>query len=338
MEELKNKTNSTFNEINIKDKKETPEYKEYRRRWDENPKNNVVGKVPVHLDIELNSTCNLKCVMCFQSFAPPKPEIMNFELYKKLIDEGAAKGVCSIKLQYRGEPLLYPKIVEAVKYAKDKGIIEVMFNTNANLLTEELAKKLIDAGLDKIICSVDGFEKEFYESIRVNGNFDTVVNNIKTLHKLKKKLGKSTPFIRIQMIRLKRIKDIKEHTKKYIKFWSKYADDLGFEDEGDYHIDRNKNEVIECADFKCPDIWRRMLVLCNGQYILCCVDHYGRINLGNAKDKTIEETWLGPIYQNIRSHHLNGTSHVPPLCRRCDSRKIIIQKEKKPCKVIQTDK
>jgi hypothetical protein len=41
-----------------------PAYFEYRRRWNENPKNFVVGDFPIHLDVEATSDCNLKCTMC----------------------------------------------------------------------------------------------------------------------------------------------------------------------------------------------------------------------------------------------------------------------------------
>ncbi len=48
----------------------------------------------------------------------------------------------------------------------DKGILEVMFNTNATLLTEKKSRQLINAGIDKISCSIDGYTKEFYEKIK----------------------------------------------------------------------------------------------------------------------------------------------------------------------------
>ena len=58
------------------------------------------------------------------------------------------------------EPLLNPHIHEIIAYAKKKGIIDTIINTNATQLTREMSIKLIDAGLDHIIYSFDGGTKK----------------------------------------------------------------------------------------------------------------------------------------------------------------------------------
>jgi len=42
-------------------------YKEYRKKWHDNPKDNVVGLSPLFLDVEISSGCNLRCPYCFHS-------------------------------------------------------------------------------------------------------------------------------------------------------------------------------------------------------------------------------------------------------------------------------
>jgi len=127
------------------------EYWEYRKRWEENPKNQVLEPFPIHLDIEATSSCNLKCVMC------PRTELVNqglfwkvqhfdFEVYKRLIDEGVENGLSSVKYNYLGEPLQQPRLIEMIEYAKEKGIIDVQFNTNAVLLRESISRRLIKSG------------------------------------------------------------------------------------------------------------------------------------------------------------------------------------------------
>ena len=59
-------------------------------------------------------------------------------LYKKIIDEISIMEVPSIKLNWRGEPLLHPNIFECIDYAKKKGILEVIINTNATSLTKKI--------------------------------------------------------------------------------------------------------------------------------------------------------------------------------------------------------
>ena len=62
---------------------------------------------------------------------------MNFDFYKKLVDEAAILDVPSIKLKKQGEPLLNPKLEEFITYAKKKEF-RSFINTNAvSLLKKE---------------------------------------------------------------------------------------------------------------------------------------------------------------------------------------------------------
>ena len=97
----------------------------------------------------------------------------------------------SVKLIWRGEPLLHPKVKELIQYAKESGIIEVIINTNGTNLNTKKANELIDSGLDQLIYSFDGGTKETYEKMRPGrfkkNNFEDVFNNIKNFYEIKKK-------------------------------------------------------------------------------------------------------------------------------------------------------
>jgi len=304
------------------------DYQEYRRRWKENPEKFIVSDFPIHLDIEINTHCNLKCFMCFQSYDPPKTVNMETEVFKKIIDEGIKKGLCSIKTQYRGEPLLDPRMPELVKYAKDKGILEVMFNTNATLLIEEKARALIEAGLDKIICSVDGCTEKVYEDIRINANFKTTLQNIKNLQKLKKEMGVKKPIVRVQMVDTP-----KNHHQidDYLKFWGKIADHVGIEDMLDWNA--KEEDTTPLPDFACAQLWQRLLITADGDVLPCCRATRGGTEklmvLGNIKESTISEIWQGDKLKALRNLHYNGESQKVRMCRLCGLRKSIIQKNEK---------
>ena len=104
------------------------EYKEYRKNWTNFAKNKIVSGYPLLVDIELASICNLKCPMCYTISDTFKKLVntkrMEFELYKKIIDEIAFK-VPSIRLSLRGEATLNKNFVECISYAKKNGIKEV---------------------------------------------------------------------------------------------------------------------------------------------------------------------------------------------------------------------
>ena len=91
---------------------------------------------PLCVDIETAAICDLACPHCYREYILTPDKIMKFENYKKIIDEISELKVPSIKLNWRGEPLLNPNINKFIEYAKMKGILEVSINTNATNLNE----------------------------------------------------------------------------------------------------------------------------------------------------------------------------------------------------------
>jgi len=325
---------STFHYKKQSTSEQTDSYREYRRKWNENPKNHIIGNFPIHLDLESTSACNLKCFMCFQSFNPPPRGFMSTDLYKKIIDEGAEKGLCSIKLQYRGEPLLHPNIADMVRYAKEKGILEVMFNTNATLLTEEKARGLIEAGLDKMICSVDGYTKDTYESVRIGATFETTLENIKRMQRLKKEMGKTKPVVRVQMVDTPKNHD---QIEGYIKFWGDIADEVAVEDMNDWH-DKDLKAVIVSKEFDCPMVYQRLIVLYDGRVTICCGNIYGKLIAGDLTKQTVENVWKGPVMQKLRKHLMEGESHKVQICAECGYRSTVIRNKSMDKAVVPIEK
>jgi len=150
-------------------------YKEYRQSWT-NPIKRSNLNTPLSIDIETASVCNLACPHCSREYIITPDKVMHEDLYKRLIQETVSLNVPSIKLNWRGEPLLNPKLGKMIEYAKEQGILEVLINTNAVSLTEEKAEELIESGLDVIIYSFDGGTKKTYEKMRP-GRFGE--NNLK---------------------------------------------------------------------------------------------------------------------------------------------------------------
>jgi len=322
------KIDPTFHMVKSKEEQPSKEYKEYRKKWNENPKNYVVGDFPIHLDIETMTSCNLKCFMCYQSYDPPKPCKMDAVVFKRIIDEGEKKGLCSIKTQYRGEPLLDKRMPELIKYAKDHGVIEVMLNTNATLLDEKTAKALIKAGTDKIICSVDGYTKDVYENVRIGANFETVLENIKRLQRLKKEKRLKKPIVRVQMVDTPRNH---QQIKGYIKFWSKIAEQVAIEEMLDWNVKEEDSSVVK--DFVCAQLWQRLIILADGSVLPCCRAMRGGNEklevVGNVHKESIENIWKGKKMSRLRELHKEGRSHEIKMCRLCGLRKAVVNKKRK---------
>jgi len=72
-----------------------------------------------------------------------------------------------------GEPLVRPDIFEIASYANAQGL-RVALATNGTLVTEEIAQKIKDSGIQRVSVSIDGATSETHDKFRrLPGAFDT---------------------------------------------------------------------------------------------------------------------------------------------------------------------
>lgn len=296
----------------------SPRYLWYRLKWNLLERFPFKTRVPIHVDIELSSFCNLKCTMCphGKEGQDIQKGLMDYELARKVINECAEFGVTSLKFSGRGEALLHPKFVELVKYAKSKGLLDVMFNTNGLLLNEEKAKAIIDAGVDLVIISIDGATKEAYEKIRIGGNFDILVSNIEYLIKHRKDNNFSKPIIRLQFVKMK--ENIHEF-EKFQKMWKGKVDVLVGIDYSNRVCGENKSVLSRkpVGRAYCPHPWRRLTVTSSGVVLMCCVDWDIKYPVGDSRTQTIYQIWSGKEIEYGRKCIKNLEHHKIQSCKDC---------------------
>lgn len=317
--------NSNFNSIggSITPDNVSDEYKEYRRCWDENPKHFILRDMPLHLDIEATSYCNLKCTFCDRQILVDKGMLgsMDMNLFRHILDQfGEENKLWGVKFSYRGEPLLNQNIPEMIRYAKQRGVLDIYFNTNAMLLTEDKCKAIIEAGLDRISISMDGIEKKAYEAVRVGANFDTVVKNIETLLRVRDEMHSSIPKIRIQTVKLPGI-----DADAYMNRWKPYADEVAMLE----YTDETKRENGIKEKWACPQIWQRLTIEWDGSVFACNNDSLRGLYLGNAKERRIYDCWHDERLTEVRELHKKGLSHEVDACDGCPWRTAQIKKLKR---------
>jgi len=280
-------------------------YREYRRKWHNNPLYNIVEDFPLFLDIEATSICNLRCPHCVQTKANFKKGYMEFDLFKKIIDEASDNGCygCKFHTIGRGEPLLHKDICKFIIYAKKKGLIDVYLNTNATLLKEDKMKELLDTGLDRISFSIDGYTKDEYEKNRKGADFNEVVKNVVLFDAYAQKYNIK---IRIQTVELPDL-----NLRHFRDFWKSYCDEISYIKYKDMS---NRENGIK-SNWACQQLWQRMSVLFNGNILPCNHDDRELAVLGNAKEMSIRKAWSSMKY--MREMHLEGNAHIIAACEGC---------------------
>lgn len=292
-----------------------PRFIEYRRKWEKNPRNLMPGDFPLHLDIEVTSACNLKCPFCATTYSGSKVKngFMEWKTVKKILDEAQEYGAYACKFNMRGEPLLHKELGRFIKYAKKRGLIDVFFNTNGVLLTEEKAKMLIDSGLDRLTISFEGFDKATYEKNRLGAKFEEVVANIERLRKLRNELKCANPKIRIQAVL---VPELKKRIDEFIAFWKDKVDQVSYNEMLD-NVPKKAKPIK--SSWICPFPYQRITIMWDGTITICSNDFYGKLAMGNIHSTTIKDCWTLSL-ENLRKLHREGRADEIKACAECSLR------------------
>jgi MoaA/NifB/PqqE/SkfB family radical SAM enzyme len=265
--------------------------------------------LPEIVQIESTNICNAKCVFCPRDDMHRKQGIMSFELFTKIVDECAALGITHVRVHNYGEPFVDKKLVDKVRYAKQKGIKEVGMISNGSLITEAVARGMIDAGLDAINISVDASGKEVFESTRVGLKYDTVIANIERLVRLRADSGKRRPKLILSFVRQNNSAD----EQAFIEHWRKIADKIHITDLHNWGGTLHQQSDV---NYPCYRPWLTFTVLWDGRVALCCADFDGHTVLGDLNTHSIQDIWNNDAYRAVRREHLE--SGGPDVCRSCD--------------------
>lgn len=306
-----------------------------RIQWHFWPRIHRVSKFPSHVDIEIASICDLNCPMCYTTTDEFKKIVdkglMNFKLFKKLIDECAKHNLYSIRLSIRGEPFLHPDIIEMLEYAKEKGIKEVSTLTHGGRIDEEKFRKLVSLGLDWLTISFDGIG-ETYEKIRAPLKFQDMVDKIARFKEIKKEMKSVKPVIKIQTV----WPAIKDNPDEFYNIFDPITDQVVSNPIIDY---LNKDtDILYEENFTCPRLWERLCIGANGSVMLCPNDELESYVVGDVNNETIYDVWHGAKLEKAREIQIRhaGVKELPP-CKHCylprTTQRDIVKTEKKLLKI-----
>ena len=273
--------------------------------------------LPIRLWIELTSHCNFRCVMCpNQDLNKEDRGTMEMSLYRKIIDEARA---FDINLAHRGESLLHPHLIEAIRYAKSQGLY-TRLHTNGSLLTEDLSREIIASGLDRLSFSFDGFTKEAYEGIRRGGDFDKTIGNIIRLLQVKQDLKAQKPEVAVEVINFKDMPPA-ELSRAKEAFLSRFKglplDSFFTKELHNWAGEVPQKERTEAYSL-CPFPWNALVIFWDGGVLPCTQDFFGYNRIGDVRTESIQAVWNSDAMMELRRKL--GTRAIADLkaCSQCD--------------------
>jgi wyosine [tRNA(Phe)-imidazoG37] synthetase (radical SAM superfamily) len=276
----------------------------------------------VHLD--LINVCNMRCIHCpqnnIQAHVPDyQANQLDFELFKKIIDEVAAHGA-TLRITCDGEPFLYRYIVEAIDYIKQTGVARATITTNGSALTRKVADAMLEPSETKLVIdfSLDGLYQPTYQKIRLRGDYVEVYGNV--FFMLKNKKGNSNLRIVVNMIDQESLAE--GELEAFKTFWTPIVDDVVIRTYLNVKNMVNSSEVKMPEDqfrWPCSLLWNRLSISSFGRPRFCVADwkEQAVFHSTDLQKTTIKELWQSERYEKLRRLHLGREFQKIGICKNC---------------------
>jgi MoaA/NifB/PqqE/SkfB family radical SAM enzyme len=306
---------------------------------------------PLMIVLSIIYPCNFGCPNCPYTdanseirrfYREAKGDLFPVPLWEKIAREAGAYGAW-LRCTGGGEPMLHPKMVEMIEFAKAQGA-RVWLNTNGSMFgpTETLRNKLrrvLKAGIDLIEFSMDAGDAETYAIVRpphggpprdVQKWWGNAVDNVRTALALRKAYRTGNRIV-VSIIRQQQIEGKLEAA---VDFWLK---DVGVDEvitrkfltwDDNTHIQIGRaldphlySHLPTTKQEPCVWPFERLNVDTLGRIALCGQDISFRTSqlFPNANDVSIKEIWQGERFNWYRSLHLEGRGAEAWPCRGCSA-------------------
>lgn len=136
-------------------------------------------KAPLFIAWQINSECNLGCLHCCEEAGHSIPGEMNKQEIFNFLNQ-----IVELKIPYvalsGGEPLLHPYFFEICEFIRENNI-SLKVETNGEFIDESTASRFGRLKLRSVQVSLDGATPLTHERLRLNGNWNKVVDAIRFL-------------------------------------------------------------------------------------------------------------------------------------------------------------
>jgi molybdenum cofactor biosynthesis enzyme MoaA len=284
----------------------------------------AVASVPDHVQIQTITGCNASCIFCPNGKTKrniPRGRRMDWDLYRSIVDQSVALGIRRYSVYLMNEPMLDRDLPKRVAYvsARIKKPQYVKVTSHGGLLTERMARGLLDSGLNKLKISVQSLNPKTYREI-MGLELSKTLRNIDRLLELKKQGGYKSPRLEIVMVDSiqthDEIPDIKRYwrqreIKLYIEPVENRADQKNIRDSA---IGARKLEAFSW----CRRLMEQIYILYDGRMLQCCADWEQRSVMGDLTRDRLADIWQGKRYAEYRRRFAAGDVNgmICSCCRK----------------------
>jgi MoaA/NifB/PqqE/SkfB family radical SAM enzyme len=296
----------------------------------------AVSQKPIQVSVVVLNTCNLECVMCPYHSPQIKAthttgyfdekQAMTWDHMQRIAAECGRLQI-PVKMGNIEEPLLHPRLTDFIKLCREKGVPTVHITTNGTILTERIARGLIEAGLTSMYISMDAARPDTYKRIR-GGDLVKLEANVRTMLRLRRETGAKlrilTSFIRNHGV-------TEEEEQEFRDRWNSEADGTIFYNLAEYaektarfdQINRVTRQLMEkMGRWSCIQPFVEIYILPDGEVLYCC-ETVAQLAFDDVEPiarhpvRGIPDIWLGDAFTKLRRDLLRNELSDWRSCENC---------------------
>lgn len=253
---------------------------------------------PKSIRLDASTNCQLKCPSCPTAKGEIRKYIgggfLRFEDFKQIVNDNHS--ILHIELSNWGEIFLNPDLPKILAYSYEKSIAVTASNgVNLNTVKPEVLEALVKYKIRHLNCSIDGASQETYRLYRRGGNFNQVIENIKTINHYKKVYNSDFPILSWQFVvfghnehEINKAKALAKSLNMQLNLKSSW--DKSFSPLNNDHLIEEEEITDNLDESKkfCSQLWHIPQINWDGRILGCCVNYWG--DFGNAFDTKLEDS------------------------------------------------
>lgn len=271
---------------------------------------------PRYVMYDVNNVCNARCPFCPQSAIAKSegfdPQHIDWDIFVRTIEETARYSVDLVRFTGDGEPLLHPRIVDMIAYARRIGIKKINLTTNGSLLRARRLEAILENPPHIIDFSLDAIRSETYAKYRVGLDFQTTMKNVHEYLRLRDP-GKTKVIV--SMIHQR---GLDAEVAEFRNYWTGKADFVAIRQ---LHSNLGSVEVEQkppTRRWPCAHLWQRLVIDFRGHIRFCPIDWHDKSYVGDAATMSLYEAWQSPFMLELRRRHLSDDYEGCGVCEKCN--------------------
>jgi MoaA/NifB/PqqE/SkfB family radical SAM enzyme len=266
------------------------------------------------ITIEVTNRCSAACIMCPREKMIQNLEVMDFNVWVKLIDNCVELGIEMLDLCGYGDVFLDKGLFDKIAYAKTINPNFKIYISTTGIAMNKKKWEDIVKWVDILKFSIYGMSKEVYEKVMANVKYDRAYKNILGLLELNKKHNNKIYTIGNYIV----MEENKHEFDDWINFWEPKLSEVYAWSPHNYVDGRKYRDISGQEQKTCGRPLQGPLnIAVNGEAHVCCFDYNKLLTVGSIKDKTLTEIMNSDRMKEIQEKHRNN-DFQDLICSICD--------------------